>query len=261
MQAVAITGLDDIRRIERQPYAAFMPHQGLLQALQAGAAQHGDRPALRYIDGPEADAAHFDWTHAQLLDEVRRAANLFHALAAPRAPRVAVLVPALPQAHIALWGAELAGVACPNNFLLQDEHLAELLRATGANIAVALDTHPQLDIGPRVRALQASCPELRHVLMVDVPGSLPDPAGFDAQHRAVLHERVGREPFGLGFGAGAAHQPLDREQRVANGFGVQAADLVFLLKGIGKKQFAQETFGGPAMAHELGRERVKQRLV
>jgi len=31
---------------------------------------------------------------------------------------VALLLPAIPQAHFALWGAETAGLACPLNYLL-----------------------------------------------------------------------------------------------------------------------------------------------
>ena len=95
---------------------------------------------------------------------------LFRSLAgeagADTLPRVALLLPAIPQAYFALWGAEAAGVACPLNYLLDLDHLAELIDRAGANLLVALGPHPELDIWPRALALQARCPGLRRVLAV-----------------------------------------------------------------------------------------------
>ena len=69
------------------------------------------------------------WTHAQLLADVRRAANLFAELAGDEPPRVAMLLPPIPQAYFTLWGGEAAGVVCPINFLLNAAHIAELIDA------------------------------------------------------------------------------------------------------------------------------------
>ncbi|MFT7115622.1 MAG: fatty-acyl-CoA synthase [Rhodoferax sp.] len=50
------------------------------------------------------------------------------------------------ETHAMLWGTETAGYAVPINFLLQVEHIAALLGASGARILVALGPHPVLDI-------------------------------------------------------------------------------------------------------------------
>ena len=179
MRPIAITTSADTARIEAGPYHGFMPHRHVLSALQAAAARHGPRPALRYLHGPQADDPQRAWTHAELLADIHRAAHLFRALTGAEVPRVALLMPAIAQAHIALWGAEAVGVACPINHLLQADHLAQLLQATGANIVVALGPDPSLDIGPRVQALRAQCPALRHVLLVDPMGQGRGPDDFD----------------------------------------------------------------------------------
>ena len=52
----------------------------------------------------------------EFIAEVRRAANLSPTRRREE-PRVAMLLPAIPQAYFTLWGGETAGVVCPINFL------------------------------------------------------------------------------------------------------------------------------------------------
>ena len=111
------------------------------------------------------------------MHRVLRAAAVFKALAGEAQPRVALLLPGVPQAWFALWGAEIAGIACPINYLLDADHIGQLIRASGANILVALGPHPALDIWSRTAALRAACPGLRHLLAV---GGTPDAPDFDA---------------------------------------------------------------------------------
>jgi fatty-acyl-CoA synthase len=167
MQAVfPIRDLGDVRRIESRPYAEFMPHASVTAALQDSARRHAERRALTFITSADPAAAPRGWTYREFVDTVLRTANLFRRLAGVEAPRVAMLLPAIPQAYFTLWGAEAAGVVCPINYLLDAEHIAELIRASGANILVALGPSDELDIWSRVPALLDHCPGLRHVLAV-----------------------------------------------------------------------------------------------
>lgn len=143
-----------------------MQHRRILDALETVAACHPDRWALTAIDQPDIDAPVRRWRHADLVADIRRAAKLFHQLADGQPARVALLLPPLPETHLALWGAETAGIACPINFQLNQAHIAELVRACGANILVALGPAPDLDIDAKVASLRADCPGLRHVLQV-----------------------------------------------------------------------------------------------
>jgi fatty-acyl-CoA synthase len=65
--------------------------------------------------------------------EVNRAANLFHAQGSRPGRAVAYLLPLVPEAHIALWGAEAAGMASPMNPMLEPSGLAALLTSAGAD--------------------------------------------------------------------------------------------------------------------------------
>lgn len=150
MKSFAIAGIADLRAIEAGPARSYMGHLHVHDALADVARRHGGRPALCALAHAE-DAAPRRWTHAELLADVRRAANLFRTLAAGEQARVALLLPPLPEAWMALWGAETAGVACPINHALGDEQIAALLRAAGANLVVTLAPgHVAGDIGARV---------------------------------------------------------------------------------------------------------------
>jgi fatty-acyl-CoA synthase len=166
MRTWAIATAEDLRAAEAQPLGQYMVHRHVHAALAAVAARHPDRPALTALAHAD-DAAPRRWTYAQLLDEIRRAARLFQTLAEGGTPRVALLMPPLPEAWIALWAAESVGLACPINHALDDAHLAALLAAAGVDIVVTLaPEHAAGDIGTRVRALRPRLPGVRHVLSV-----------------------------------------------------------------------------------------------
>lgn len=173
-----------------RPVREYIAHRHLYAALTDVALRHGARPALTALPVTTAAAPSAisprRWTHAELHAEITRAANLFRQLAGGRAPRVALLLPPLPEAWFALWGAETAGIACPINHALGDEHLATLLRTAEVDIVVTLAPgHAAGDIGARVQRLRDRCPGLRHVLTVGGGMSADAPAAagtldFDA---------------------------------------------------------------------------------
>ena len=166
MHPFRIASRADVERIESRPYAEYMAHVSVFDALADAASRHGDRPALTFVVDAERPAATRHWTHREFLTDVRRAANAFRALCDGEEPRVALLLPAIPQMYFALWGAETAGVACPINYLLTADHIAELIDASGANLLVALGPNPELDIWSRVAGLRERCPRLKRVLAV-----------------------------------------------------------------------------------------------
>lgn len=198
MQRESIRSAPDVARIEARPYAAFMPHANVYEALNAAASLHPDRKALSFIVDADLGSPPRTWTYAELLADIRRTANLFRSLVPGEEPRIAMLLPAIPEAYLAVWGGETAGVVCPINFMLDAAHIAELVRASGCNILVALGPHPDLDIWSRVPALLQQCPGLRHVLAVGgAPGQSDFMAAVHARQGARLEQPVPRDPAQL----------------------------------------------------------------
>jgi len=132
-------------------------------------------------------------SYSELLGLVRRAANLFASIGGTR-PGVAYMLPSMVETHATLWGAETAGYAVPINFLLQPDHIAGLLQASGARILVALGPHPVLDIWQKALALRAQTPGLQ-VLRVAPPGT-PSEDGVIDFYSALMAQPEDRLVFG-----------------------------------------------------------------
>lgn len=166
MTLSAIKHIADVCHLEQQPYERYMPHKSVLQALEQSARAHATRRALTYVESPDPEREPSSWTYAEFVAKVRQAANLFRRLAGNEAPRVATLMPNIPQAWFTMFGAETAGVLCPINYLLDAEHIADLVEATGANVLVILGPSDELDIWSRLNAVRTRCTGLKHVLVV-----------------------------------------------------------------------------------------------
>ena len=169
-------------------------------ALQAAARAHPARIAITAIDEPDPGVPLRHWTYTGLMARVNQAANLLHALADGGAPRVALLLPPTPEAHVALWAAETAGTACPINHQLGASHIADLVNACGASILVALGPARDLPIWDQVAAITAACPGLRHVLAVPCAPDAKLPAGV----RSFVAESAAHRADGLDFPLPAA---------------------------------------------------------
>jgi fatty-acyl-CoA synthase len=227
MNIVPIQDLSDIENIEARPYADFMPHESVYSALQDVAARHPDRLAITYIEDAADHSLSQSWTHRQFNEQMTRAANLFAELAGNDEPRVAMLLPAMPQAYLTLFGGETAGVVCPINYLLGAQHIAELMLAAKINILVALGPRAELDIASKVPEIKALCPLVKVVLWVRDGQSNNGPA---------IHQD-------LNFDEQLALQPSDRLLKSRQ---IRASDIAALFHTggtTGKPKLAQHTHG------------------
>lgn len=168
----AFRSLADIEALERRPLAEVAPQRTPYGLIRAAAERFGDREAITYL--PDADLARAPRriAYRELLALVHRAANALRALGIGPDDSVALLAPNIPEAHAALWGAQLAGRVCPINMLLQPDHIAALMRAAGAKVLVALGPNTELAVWPTARAVQALHPCMLVPIAVDeaVPG-------------------------------------------------------------------------------------------
>jgi fatty-acyl-CoA synthase len=117
-------------------------------------------------------------TYAALLRAIHRAANLFRSLGVGPDDAVAILAPNSPATHAVLWGAQLAGRACPINYLLQPDHIAALVRASGAKVLVTLGPSAELDIWSTAQRVLALAP-IPLVVLRAPGGEMPSGIDFD----------------------------------------------------------------------------------
>ncbi len=189
-----IRTLDDLKRFESDmTLAQRLPERSVLDVFIGAAERQPERTAITMLMSGAPDEQPRHVNYAQLLGMVRRSANLFHCLGGPR-PGVAYMLPSLIETHATLWGAETAGYAVPINFLLQVEHIAALLEASGARILVALGPHPVLDIWQKALELRERVPGLTLVRVA--PPTTPAEDGVIDFHTALAAQPDDHLVFG-----------------------------------------------------------------
>lgn len=185
---------DDLARFEAElTLQQRLPERSVFDVFIGAAEREPEGTAITMLVSGAPDERPRRVSYAELLVLVRRAANLFATLGGPR-PGVAYMLPSLVETHTTLWGAETAGYAVPINFLLQPEHIAELLKASGATVLVALGPHPVLDIWQKALTLRERVPGLT-LLRVAPPGT-PAEDGVVDFHTALMAQPGDRLVFG-----------------------------------------------------------------
>lgn len=157
-----IRGIADIERLETIPYGELVPSRSIYEVFQATAAQCGNRTALTMMPSATLEDVPATYTHAELLAEITRAANLFARFGIAGEGVVSIIARTHARVPALIWGAQTAGTASCINYLLAPEVIAALLEAEAARILVcpgpALDPElwaKVLQVVPRVPGLQA----------------------------------------------------------------------------------------------------------
>ncbi|MEY9335278.1 acyl-CoA synthetase (AMP-forming)/AMP-acid ligase II [Pseudomonas protegens] len=162
----------DVLQIEAGPQP-FADINNTYALIERSASQWPQAPALSFFLRVEDHARPVRWTYAQLLTDITRAANLFERLGVRRGDVVALILPNLPQTHIAMWGAQTAGIAFAVNVLLDGTQMAELLATAKVRWIVTVGPEPDAQIWQRVEGAIARLPGLQGVLAVDPMRHLP----------------------------------------------------------------------------------------
>ncbi|MAL02074.1 MAG: hypothetical protein CL536_08020 [Alcaligenaceae bacterium] len=184
-----IAGLSDIVAMEREPYEKAVPFHSTAALLDYAVSSYGATTAVHFQEDADPDGAYMTWTFDAFQRQCIRAAHLFRSLGVQREEPVALLVPHIPSALFALWGAQMAGCAFPINYLLGAEHIAQLLRKTGTRVVVTLAPCESLPINAQAhRAAElAGCVE--HILEIDPNERNPQDASF--QRRLLEYPEEG----------------------------------------------------------------------
>lgn len=169
-QRITVRNSADLAAIEACGWQAFLPSPTPLALIEDAARKRPDHCALHYLADIDDPSRNLRISYAALARKIRQAANLFRRLGVGPTDGVALLMPHVPAAQIALWGAEIAGRACPVNPMLRPEHIAALMTAAGAKVAVVLGANRDMDIWntivPALR--EAGC--VSHILHADADG-------------------------------------------------------------------------------------------
>ncbi len=194
-----IASLADIEALESQPYESVVPARSTYELISHAAQRFPQREAFRYLPDGDLATAPRCITYAVLIDNINRAANLFRSLGVGPDDAVAILAPNMPETQYALWGAQVAGRACPINYLLQPEHIAALLKAANAKLIVALGPNDELAIWPTLEKVRGLCPLPVLQIRVDGPGGqcAKQVPGSETDSELIFQDQIGLQPSSL----------------------------------------------------------------
>lgn len=184
-----LSSIEDVREIERVPLRERVPFDDVHSMLRASRDRDPGAAAIRWLPAGRAADVPIDISFATLFSKVTQTANLLHGLGVSAGSAVSLLLPNLPEAHYALWGASAAGVANPINPLLQPAQIAQLMAAAGSRVLITGGRDKAFDVAAKANAVRSLYPGLETVIVVGEAGpELSDALQFDRSITGVADD-------------------------------------------------------------------------
>ncbi|MBL8587492.1 MAG: AMP-binding protein [Methylobacteriaceae bacterium] len=183
---------DDIAALETYSFEQLLPAGTILECIEAAAAIDPDKAAIKHLISADPAVAPRVITYRELVAKMRAAAALFEHDAQGARPAVGVMLPMLPEAHIAGWAASAVGVCCQINPFLEIGIIASILNAAQASTLVTTSNVFGPGAWDKVDALKAAVPTLKTIYLVGVEGAANDfDKALEAQaSRGLAFKRV-----------------------------------------------------------------------
>ncbi|MDT7529115.1 AMP-binding protein [Sphingopyxis sp. SE2] len=176
-----------VEALEAGPWRDLLPCWTLAGAIEEAASRFPDKAAIVQLDDDAMGSPRLSF--AEYRDRIFRAANLFRRGRGDAEPVVAVIMPFLPEAFVAMWAGGIAGRYVPINPFLDVEHVAAILNAAKADILVSVPPERGRGVWERLDALLERVPSIAQVWL----------AGADASDARCFEAALGREDSALGF--------------------------------------------------------------
>jgi fatty-acyl-CoA synthase len=106
-------------------------------------------------------------TFASLAKKINQTAKLFTSLGVERHDVVSILLPNLTETHLSIWASQAVGIANPINYLLQVDHIVEILNEVKAKVMVTVSLDDGSDLGKKVHEIIDRVPSIQHLVLLD----------------------------------------------------------------------------------------------
>ncbi|MFT4809071.1 MAG: fatty-acyl-CoA synthase [Paraglaciecola sp.] len=106
-------------------------------------------------------------TFSALAKKINQTANLFQSFGVKRTDVVSILLPNLTETHLSIWASQAVGIANPINYLLQVEHIVEILNEVKAKVLVSVSLDDATELGQKVHQIIERVPSLEHLILLD----------------------------------------------------------------------------------------------
>ncbi|MBA6390634.1 acyl-CoA synthetase [Colwellia sp. BRX10-3] len=126
-------------------------------------------------------------TFTTLANKLNQTANLYKKFGVERTDVVSILLPNLTETHLSMWAAQAVGIANPINYLLQVDHIIEILNEVKTKVLVTVSLDEGTELGKKVHEIIARVPSLEHILVLD------------NNHGEISHEKLTITDFNQGI--------------------------------------------------------------
>lgn len=164
--AVNISCSSDVGDLEAQGSLPFDGVASTYDLIRQGASICPSAPALSFFASVEGYERPHVWTHAELLQQITRTANLFHGLGIRRRDVIAFVLPNLSETHWVIWGAEAAGIVMAINPMLDAATMKKLLDAARPRLLVTVSADDGAGLWDRVTAVADQVESVEGVVSV-----------------------------------------------------------------------------------------------
>ncbi len=106
-------------------------------------------------------------TFATLAKKINQTANLYKTFGIERTDVVSILLPNLTETHLSMWASQVVGIANPINYLLQVDHIVEILNEVKTKVLVTVSLDDTTELGKKVHEIIERVPSLEHILVLD----------------------------------------------------------------------------------------------
>ena len=180
MDKLVIKTLADIEQFEQTPIEERMTCFNTFDTIKQGASLNPDAPAISFIMSGDTYKEPMQVTYREFMQQIHRAANLFHDLGVGPTDVVSYLLPNIPHTHYVLWGGEAAGIVNPINPMLEPATIRDICLAANTKVMVALGEFPGSEIWQKVMAIKDDLPNLKAIVRVMGPSDEQEKIiGFD----------------------------------------------------------------------------------
>jgi fatty-acyl-CoA synthase len=164
--AAKLKSINDIEAYEKTDIFQRYPWNNTYDLIAQSAIKYGQDTAIEFIPTAVIEESSVKISYEELTNQVSQTANLLHTVGVNKHDVVTILLPSLPQTHLALWGSQAAGISSPINPLLEPDHIIEIMNKTQSKVLISLGSDKSEDIWAKVKQIISKVPSLESILLI-----------------------------------------------------------------------------------------------
>jgi fatty-acyl-CoA synthase len=162
-----INDIGDVEEIEKVPLENRLKEQTAYDIIEAAAQKWPNRQALTFLPygSPLDEPAIF--TYQQLVDLVKKTANLLITSGVKTGEVVSYILPNIPENYFLFLSAQIIGIANPISFRLPPEQIAELLQKAGSEILITTGSKTTPDLWEKILTVRNLYPGIKKIIVLE----------------------------------------------------------------------------------------------